>query len=195
MLPSTHDITPNTVDLACEVISSSLSVGNKLLIVSKPHLSCIKQLIPVVIPYADQVMFRFTIGSCDNNILKYWEPGAPSFEERLDCLKTCHAEGFNTSVSAEPMLDTKTATLIESLRPYVTDAIWVGKPNMLLERICMNGGTTAQVEAGVQLLRDLSNDYVMGLYNTYKADPLVKWKESVKKIVGIDLVQVAGADI
>ena len=30
---------------------------------------------------------RFSIGACDDQILSFWEPNAPNFEERKQCLK------------------------------------------------------------------------------------------------------------
>jgi hypothetical protein len=33
------------------------------------------------------------------------------------------------------------------------------------------------------------------LYERYRDNPLIKWKESIKKVVGIDLLTEAGLDI
>ena len=73
---------------------------------------------------------RFTIGAMDDDVLRYWESGAPSFAERLAALKHAHGQGFRTSVSAEPMLDVPHAVeLYEAVVPFVTDTIWFGKMN------------------------------------------------------------------
>ncbi len=45
MIPSSHDITPSNIDLALEVMCKLLKNGNELLIVTKPHFSCVKRII------------------------------------------------------------------------------------------------------------------------------------------------------
>ena len=42
MFPSSHDITPNNLDACLTVLKNLLVVGNRVLVVSKPHLECIK---------------------------------------------------------------------------------------------------------------------------------------------------------
>ena len=75
----------------------------------------------------------------DNDILHYWEPGAPLFEERLTSLRYAFEAGYDTSVSAEPMLDSKNAVaLFKTLEPYVTDSIWLGKMNHMESRVKVN---------------------------------------------------------
>ena len=100
--------------------------------VSKPHLECIKRICEELKGYKDQILFRFTIGACDDSILSYWEPNAPCYDERKQCLIYAYSAGFKTSVSVEPMLDSANIdTLISDLSPYVTDAIWIGTMNHL----------------------------------------------------------------
>jgi len=94
--------------------------------------------------YKENIPFRFPIGSCDTETLKFWEPNAPSFEERFSSLKLAYHKGFNTSVSSKPILDTNIFQLVETLLPFVTDAIWIGKPNQLLARLRMNGITDSE---------------------------------------------------
>ena len=68
----------------------------------------------------------------DDKILKFWEPKAPNYQERKDCLVYAFQEGFRTSVSMEPMLDTANIdSLIKDLEPFVTENIWVGMMNHL----------------------------------------------------------------
>ena len=40
-----------------------------------------------------------------------------------------------------------------------------------------------------------NNDNIMKLYHKYKDNPKIKWKESIKKIVGIEIPTEAGLDI
>lgn len=105
MFPSTHDITPANVDFAITFLNNLLKNSNKVLVVTKPHLSVIERICETFSDKKDKILFRFTIGSCDNATLKFWEPNATSFEERLESLKYAYANGFQTSVSAEPILD------------------------------------------------------------------------------------------
>jgi DNA repair photolyase len=105
MFPTTHDIFPEMLDPCVTVIRKLLEAGNDVLIVSKPHLECIKRLCQEFTEYKSKILFRFTIGASDDNILKYWEPGAPIFSERIQSLQWAFSSGFKTSVSCEPMLD------------------------------------------------------------------------------------------
>jgi DNA repair photolyase len=138
MFPSAHDITPDHLAESLIVIKKLLKARTKVLIVTKPHYECIKKICEKYKKYTDKILFRFTIGSSDSDILKYWEPGAPSFEERLKCLKYAYKSGFQTSVSCEPMLDNNIGIVIKKVLPYVTDAIWLGKANFLLGRLKIN---------------------------------------------------------
>ena len=84
------------------------AASNEVLVVSKPRVACVKRLCAELLPYRDQIVFRFSIGSTDSAVLSFWEPGAPGFEERLECLRIAHISEYVTSVSCEPMLDAAT---------------------------------------------------------------------------------------
>jgi len=139
MYPSSHDITPKFLEIHIRQIQYLLNREFSLLIVSKPHLDCIREICKEFSGYRDKILFRFTIGSSDDKILKFWEPGAPSFEERLSCLKYASDEVFNTSVSCEPMLDNNIHEVISSVKSYVSDSIWLGKANRLRSCLSING--------------------------------------------------------
>jgi DNA repair photolyase len=70
MFPSSHDITPENLDKSVEFLHNLLIPGNKILIVSKPHLLVIKRLCKEFIDYQENILFRFTIGSLDSQILQ-----------------------------------------------------------------------------------------------------------------------------
>ena len=74
MFPSTHDISPEHLDLAIDFLKRLLGVGNKVLIVSKPSYPCIKQICDTFTEYKDQILFRFTIGSCECKGAKFSTP-------------------------------------------------------------------------------------------------------------------------
>jgi hypothetical protein len=96
--------------------------------------------------------------------------------------------GFKTSVSCEPVLDTNCIELAEAVLPFVTDAVWIGKANQLMERIALNCGNNPQVhDAAYQLLKSQSVAWANQLYAHFKDNPKVKWKHNMKIILGLDI--------
>lgn len=199
MFPTQHDITPTNVDDAVKTLRGMLSAGNDVLIVSKPHLNVITRLCLDLDEWKDHILFRFSIGSMNEDTLRLWEPGAPSFEERLDSLVAAYTRGFDTSVSMEPLLETdedKIVELVNLLADYVTDSIWLGKANKLVERLIENGYDTPEYkEAAELLLASQTNERVKALYERLKDHPKAKWKDSIKVVVGIASPDEIGLDI
>lgn len=196
MFPSTHDITPENMSYAMELLQNLIDAGDKVLIVTKPHLSVIKQICEKFQTNKESILFRFTIGSNDSEVLKFWEIDAPDYEERKSCLEYAFNLGFSTSVSGEPMLDGKTPQLVNELLPYITDAIWLGKPNMLMSRLSFNGETDKQtISKAKELLALQSDAYIKSLYLMFKDCPKVKWKSNIKKVVDIEIPTTKGLDI
>ena len=186
MFPTAHDITARNLDECLAVLHRMLTAGNDLLIVSKPWLTCVTRLCDELAPYRSQIVFRFSIGSTDTAVLSYWEPGAPSFKERLASLRTAHLNDFQTSVSGEPMLDGNPDALIAAVRPYVTDSIWLGKINRLRHILPLNcPGDQEAVRRGESLMASQNDATIRALYARYRRDPLVKWKDSIKSVVGL----------
>ena len=91
MFPSSHDIHPEHLKESIIFLDNILSAGNKVLIVSKPSLKCIREICKNFNKFKGNILFRFTIGSSNSNILRFWEPYAPDFKERLASLKWAHA--------------------------------------------------------------------------------------------------------
>lgn len=195
MFPTSHDITPGNLDACIAIIDKHIRANNHLLIVSKPHLECIEAVCGAI-PWDRRglVMFRFTIGSTLDYHLSYWEPCAPSFRERMGCLAYAYDGGFQTSVSAEPLLDMPCVdALIEKALPYVTDAIWIGKMNHVRSRVLVETDEDREMVARIE---DGQSDVnVRALYERYKDDPKIKWKDSFKKAVGLEMPQEPGLDI
>jgi len=71
MFPTSHDITPEHMNECIFYLGNILKPGNEVIVVSKPHLQCIKEMCDVLSRYKDQILFRFTIGSADSGILKF----------------------------------------------------------------------------------------------------------------------------
>lgn len=181
MFPSSHDITGENLDACRTVLANLLAAGNEVLVVSKPDLACIMAVCETCKNFRDNILFRFTIGAMDNSLLSFWEPGAPSYEERKEALKLAFDNGFQTSVSAEPLVDADNVTeLVAELLPFVTETLWIGKMNYL-GRIKIDSAETA--DAIEQVKTSQADDRILGIYNELKNVPQVRWKESIRRVV------------
>jgi len=196
MFPTTHDITMDNLLECITVLRSMLKAGNRVLVVTKPEQECILGLGCKLEEFRDQILFRFTIGAADDSVLRFWEPGAPSFSTRLAALEVArNSYGFATSVSCEPMLDNRIEDVIEAVLPDVSDAVWIGLPNMLNQRIAINCGDDETKERAKELMAGFTDERIKELYAKYADHPKIKWKESIKKIVGLDMPDQVGLDI
>ena len=201
MFPSSHDITPTNLDACMIVLDKLLAAGNDVLIVSKPHLDCIRKMCGAFNLYREidsygryRMVFRFTIGAVDDQILKFWEPNAPAYEERKAALKYAFEAGFQTSVSAEPMLDAKNIDLLVSdLMPYITDSLWIGEMNYI-GRFSKNANSQIQNEVN-RIKAGQTPRVIQEIYDRYKDNPMVKWKNGIKKMLGLPMATVSGLDI
>jgi DNA repair photolyase len=187
------------------VLGKLLSAGNEVLIVSKPHLDCIRAICNAFERYRDifelvddhyryRMVFRFTIGACDDRILSFWEPNAPVYEERKTALKYAFETGFQTSVSAEPMLDAQNIDLLVlDLMPYITDSFWIGEMNHI-GRFSKYAGSLFQRELN-RIRAGQTPTALRNIYNRFRSNPKIKWKNGIKKIVGLQMATVPGLDI
>jgi hypothetical protein len=91
------------------------------------------------------------------------------------------------------MLDGDTiAALVEELSPHTTHSIWIGKMNKISQRVDMQ---YPGMDKEIQRIRIGQKDQkIIEIYNTLKGNPLVRWKESIKEIVGLELLHEAGLD-
>jgi DNA repair photolyase len=195
MFPSSHDITPDNLNYTLIFLQKIIDSGNNVLIVSKPHFEVISSICDEFKNYKKNILFRFTIGSTDNKILNFWEPGAPEYEERKKCLIYAFKKGFETSVSCEPMLDENILNLVTDIQDYITDFIWIGKANYLLRRLKMNGYVDNEtLDKANSLIESQSDSNIRLLYKNLKDNPKIKWKESIKKVLNLEISTVKGAD-
>ncbi len=194
MFPSAHDIVPLNLDASVNVLRNLVDAGNRILIVSKPHFECIERLCSEFSDVSEQLLFRFTITARDNKLLDFWEPHAPSYEERKSCLEYAFRNGFATSVSVEPMLDTAdVAAMVNELLPFLTHSIWLGKMNQIKRRVVCE---SAEMQIAVDhLQRGQSDERILQLYQELQSIPQVRWKESIKEVIGILPASEPGLDI
>ena len=182
MVPSSHDITPGNIEVAMPILEKLISNGNNLLLVTKPNYICIKRIVDTFMDWKNQLKFRFTIGSADSSVLKLWEPGAPDFDERLKSLKYAFENGYSTSISCEPLLDEHFDVLYEKVSPYVNGSIWIGKMNSAVKRVRDNTAGTFSMEKVSELVESQSDEKILDLFLRYKDNPIIEWKESIKKV-------------
>jgi DNA repair photolyase len=196
MFPTAHDITPRNLEACLVVLKRMLLAGNELLIVSKPTPSCVRRLCAELKPFQRQILFRFSIGSADNSVLAYWEPGAPTLEDRLEALEIAFRNGFRTSVSGEPMLDGNPDAVVMAVAPFVTDSIWLGKINRLRSALPLNCPGDAEAMRRGEALMALQDDIaIRRLYRRHRRNPRIKWKDSIKSVVGLAGSIIPGQDI
>jgi len=183
MFPSTHDITDNPeIQEACFiVIYKLLQAGNEVLITTKPKLSIIEEIIKRFYVFREQLQFRFTITSADQQLLSFWEPNAPKFEERFASLKYAYEQTFKTSVSIEPFLDYMPQTLVHSLSPYVTESIWLGPMNYI--------PSNSIPESDKHYYEDIRYNYLLEhlqeIYEDLRDNPGIRFKDSMINRLGI----------
>jgi len=129
MFPTMHDI--NNINVAVAYLKTLITNKNKILIVSKAKVEYIKEIYKMVwdAGFVDDIEIRVTIGSADNTILSFWEPRAPTFEQRFEALQLAYRYGFKTSVSMEPMLDFHPNEVVKLCLDFCTEGIWLGFMN------------------------------------------------------------------
>lgn len=186
MFPTTHDIPPETLPLVVPYLKGWLEAGNEMLIVTKPHFEVIDELCGAFTDYRDSIIFRFTIGSTENQCLTFWEPGAPYFQERMAALKLAHLRGYTTSISIEPYLDGTVPEIVRLTDPYVTDTIWIGMMNQITRRVDTTGWSTEDREYLSQVITLTRSKWVRYFYNTLKDNPKIRWKDSISRLLKLE---------
>jgi len=190
MFPTAHDLFIEHIDNTVKYLRALLSAGNSILIVSKPREEVIRELCTALVEWKNQILFRFTIGTPDNTMLKFWEPNAPTYTQRINALALACSRDFKTSISMEPLLggDSDVQTILHDLGPFVTDKIWVGLMNRMDERVDFSKITPSDYEHFVSPIERCSKTrYVKAMYENFQSQSKIAWKDSIKRIVGIPL--------
>lgn len=185
--PENHDITTRNLSDSLHVIRSMLEAGNKVRVLSKPNYGCIAEICKVFIKYRKQLSFCFTIGSMDPRVLSFWEPQAPSFDERLKSLQFAFDYGFQTSVSIEPFLDSdvvKTINLYDRIHTLVRGNVWIGSMQGF-NNIELLDVLNSDKQKFVYPLKDfISVDKtILLMVEQLRNERLIRWKESMVKVL------------
>jgi len=179
MFPSSHDITIEILPESIKVLRKLLVAGNEVLITSKPSFPCIKAICDEFELYQDQIQFRFTVGSMDDKLIQFWEPGAPLFQERLESIQYAFNAGYKTSISSEPFLDYNPIPLVNALDPYITESIWIGRMNYIQR----NGLTLEDEPYYISIRKNYTKKQISWIYFQLKEHPKIQWKDSIKKML------------
>jgi len=179
--PGTHDITPENVTRCGALLEGMLAAGNKVLIVTKPHVACVEHLCQRLRMYREQIEFRMMIGAEDDALLGYWEPRAPRFDERMEAACLACASEYRVSFSVEPMLDpSNIRRLLGELRPFA-QSIWIGKMNEVRRRVIIETeADRLQVERIERWQRD---ERIMDIVRALAGDPIIRWKDSIRGVI------------
>jgi hypothetical protein len=173
MMPSSHDIVPEILAQFIKAAHAILEAGHLLLIVTKPRADCILPIDDALAEYRANIIYRLTITSMTPAILAYWEPRAPSFDERATVLRELHARGCTTSVSIEPMLEDPHA-LVATLRPFVSETIWIGT---------MSGKQDCPAEESARLAALATPAALDELAREFAEDAQVRFKTHIMEVV------------
>ncbi|MHA1195162.1 MAG: radical SAM protein [Promethearchaeota archaeon] len=175
MFPTSHDITggANIIEACLTTLKHILEPGNEVLITTKPRFEAVKRICEDFRKYKKQIQFRFTITSNNDKLLEFWEPRAPSYEERLKALKLAYEQGYKTSVSIEPFLNNP-LDFINDLIPHVTESIWVGPMNYLTRN-----GFKSQELVYFDKIRELNKPKnLLKMFLELKNYKLIRFKDS-----------------
>lgn len=194
MFPTTHDLPMAYYHHITGYLKRWLEIGNKFLIVTKPDIRVIQHLCSDLEDFKEQILFRFTIGSKDDSILKFWEPNAPLFMERWDSLHLAKREGFRTSVSCEPYLDDNIINLVNLVYNEVTDTIWIGKMNQIKRRVINSNPDIDWTRGAPKMYLDLvlenqTDGAIRLLYHQLEDYPKIRWKDSIRKVLGLPEIE------
>jgi DNA repair photolyase len=172
MFPSTHDLfdIPEYREACFLTLSKLLRNYNRVLITTKPRFNIIRDIDKLFSEYKESIQFRFSISSCNDKLLRYWEPNAPDFSERLKALKFAFRRNYKTSVSIEPFLDKDPHKLISIVMPFSSESVWIGKMNYI---------SNQNKRAYLNIRKNYSNENLQSIYYKYRSVPKIRFKDSI----------------
>lgn len=184
MFPSTHDLFEiSPFKEACmTVLGRLLESDNEVLVTTKPRLIVIQEIIERFGDFKEKMQFRFTITSDDDRLLKFWEPNAPNYEERLSSLKLAFQKKFKTSISVEPFLDYDPTRLFKTITPFVTESIWMGKMNY----IARNGISRKEERPYNRIRKNYERRHLLEICSQLCKNSKIRFKDSVRSQLDLD---------
>lgn len=176
MFPSSHDIVndPEIIEACFQVLEKLLEADNEVLITTKPSLHVTEKIIEEFSNYKKNIQFRFTIGSKNNDTLSFWEPNAPSYEERKEALQIAFKHGYKTSISVEPFLDRNPIPMISELEPYISESIWIGPMNYVKR----NDVPTEEMSYYNEIREISQKENLITIYESLKNNAKIQFKDS-----------------
>lgn len=177
MFPSSHDIIdiPEVEEACFTVLHKLLKSGNTVLLTTKPRINIIRKIDEKFAPYKKRLQFRFTITSLNDDLLGFWEPNAPTFEERMNALKYAFNKKYATSVSIEPFLDYNPEGLVQKVAPYSTESIWIGKMNY----ISRSNLSESEKKYYDKVRKNYEFEHLKEIFKRLKSIPKIKFKDSI----------------
>lgn len=175
MFPTAHDLFYDQKDVWGGFLSHLINTNDEVLITTKPDPNVINWICHVFLGDKDKIQFRFTITSYHDKYTKFWEPFAPLYEKRFDALRIAFDRGFKTSISMEPFLDDQPEFLVERLKPYVTESIWIGPMNF--KHVNPKEFKLDEL-LEVQRVKNLCcKKQLTEIYTNLKGEPLIRFKD------------------
>jgi len=182
MFPSSHDLFdfPRFKEACFVVLTKLLESGNNVLLTTKPRLRIVQEIHDCFERRREQLQFRFTITSSNDRLLEFWEPNAPRFGERMVSLRFAFENDYRTSVSIEPFLDYDPRFVVQSVAPYSTESIWIGRMNHIPREV---PDTEAAFFADVR--RNYETGHLKDIYNELRDVPKIRFKDSIRHQLGL----------
>jgi len=183
MFPTTHDLHYKHRHCWFPFLKEMLENGNDVLIVTKPEYAAVSYICENLEQYKNQMEFRFTIGTNDDKVAAYWEPGAPSPSDRLMAIAHVCTLGFRTSISMEPLLIEQPKEMIDNLfMGWITGDIWIGAMN--------HYDLNPAIPEEARQIKIQGRENMRRVYESLKDNPQIRWKDSVQKLLGISSMGV-----
>ncbi len=200
MFPTSHNIfIEEPYFSACvRLLKKLLQSKNTVLVTLKSFPKVIHKLCEEFYQYRNQMAFRFTITSVNNEILKSFQPKGPSFEESVESVQFATESGFSTTISAEPLLDLYPYELIDQVEPYLSSVnylkdigtIWVGLLKIkYIPKSLRKGKVLTHLN---KLIPTFKFEHVYKYYEKLYNHPRIRWKESIIKLMIQNNIKVKG---
>jgi DNA repair photolyase len=209
MFPTTHDWTAGSMDACWDALARLLSADNHVLLVTKLSVAHCEAIIAARDVArrrrSGYLEVRVSVGGLEDRTREFWEPHAPTFNDRIQALEVLASEGITVSASAEPLLEPGNAVaLVAALEAAGAREVWIGKANKLRQRTAWRRAELLEVtrqraidgfdlhaadqlrrfDAEVANLEARQTDAaVMEVVRQLGGNPKVRWKDSYAQVI------------